>query len=176
MILPIKEIDSYLQNMSNWLRIGDIYTDLFQIKLFWDQRWVHIFQYLTKKLLHCLLHFLWKTTKHSIWDKVFKNGPSKVWERHPLKTLKVYGFQILQRMSFTSFTWSILEYFVPYVIFRSRCLETISKKAVLKNIAKLTKKYLCWSLFLIKVASYRATTLLIRDFDTRVFLRILQDF
>ena len=176
MILPIKEIDSCLQNMSNWLRIGDIYTDLFQIKLFWDQRWVHIFQYLTKKLLHYLLHFLWKTTKHSIWDKVFKNGPSKVCERHPLKTLKVYGFQILQRMSFTSFTWSILEYFVPYVIFRSRCLETISKKAVLKNIAKLTKKYLCWSLFLIKVASYRAKTLLIRDFDTRVFLRILQDF
>ena len=34
-----------------------------------------------------------------IWDKVFKNGPSKICGRQPLK----------------NFTWSILEYFVPYV-------------------------------------------------------------
>ena len=33
-----------------------------------------------------------------IWDKVFKNGPSK----------------ISQRLSSTNFTWSILEYSVPY--------------------------------------------------------------
>ena len=33
------------------------------------------------------------------WDKVFKNGPSKISERHPLK----------------NFTWSFLEYFVPNV-------------------------------------------------------------
>ena len=31
------------------------------------------------------------------WDKVFKNGPSKICGRQPLK----------------NFTWSILEYFVP---------------------------------------------------------------
>ena len=31
------------------------------------------------------------------WDKVFKNGPSKICERQPLK----------------SFTWSSREYFVP---------------------------------------------------------------
>ena len=35
----------------------------------------------------------------AIWDKVFKNGPSKVFGRQPLK----------------NFTWSILEYFVPYI-------------------------------------------------------------
>ena len=34
-----------------------------------------------------------------IWGKVFKNGPRKICERQPLK----------------NFTWSILEYFVPYV-------------------------------------------------------------
>ena len=34
-----------------------------------------------------------------IWDKVFKNATSKVFGRQPLK----------------NFTWSILEYFVPYV-------------------------------------------------------------
>ena len=33
-----------------------------------------------------------------IWDKVFKNGPSKIF----------YG------ISSTNFTWSILEYFAPY--------------------------------------------------------------
>ena len=34
-----------------------------------------------------------------LWDKVFKNGPSKICGRQPLK----------------NFTWSILEYFVPDV-------------------------------------------------------------
>ena len=29
-----------------------------------------------------------KTTK---WDKVFKNGPSKIFGRQPLKNLKEYG-------------------------------------------------------------------------------------
>ena len=33
-----------------------------------------------------------------IWDKVFKNGPSKTCGRQPMK----------------KFTWSILEYFFPY--------------------------------------------------------------
>ena len=33
-----------------------------------------------------------------IWDKVFQNGPSKICGRQPLE----------------NFTWSILEYFVPY--------------------------------------------------------------
>ena len=34
-----------------------------------------------------------------IWDKLFKNGPSKICGIHPLK----------------NFIWSILEYFVPYM-------------------------------------------------------------
>ena len=38
-----------------------------------------------------------KTTR--ICDKAFKNGPSKICGRQPLKT----------------FTWSIIEYFAPYV-------------------------------------------------------------
>ena len=27
----------------------------------------------------------------SIWDKVFKNGPSKIWGREPFENLKLYG-------------------------------------------------------------------------------------
>ena len=34
-----------------------------------------------------------------IWDKVFKNVPSKICGRQPSK----------------NFTWTILEYFVPYI-------------------------------------------------------------
>ena len=44
-----------------------------------------------------------------VCDKVFKNGPSKTCGGQPLKNLK--GYSLLQ----ASFTWSILEYFVPYV-------------------------------------------------------------
>ena len=38
----------------------------------------------------------------NIWDKLFKNEPSKNCGRQPLK----------------NFTWSILEHFVPFVLFR----------------------------------------------------------
>ena len=54
-----------------------------------------------------------------IWDKVFKNGPSKICGRQPFKHLKGYGLlkqtlilQIFKRPPSTNFTWSILEYFV----------------------------------------------------------------
>ena len=39
------------------------------------------------------------STTGNIWDKLFKNGPSKICGRQPLK----------------SFTWSILEYIVPFI-------------------------------------------------------------
>ena len=39
-----------------------------------------------------------QTTSCDIWDKVFKNGPSKICGRQPLKNV----------------TWSILEYFNSY--------------------------------------------------------------
>ena len=46
-----------------------------------------------------------------IWYKVFKNGPSKIYGRQPLKNLKGYPSGYL---SSTNCTWSILEYFVPH--------------------------------------------------------------
>ena len=55
-----------------------------------------------------------------IWDKVFKNEPSEVSERQPLKNLKwssSLSLQIFERLSSTNFTWSILEYFAPYIFF-----------------------------------------------------------
>ena len=40
----------------------------------------------------------YETTQINTYDKVFKNGPSEICERQPLK----------------NFTWSILEYFIPH--------------------------------------------------------------
>ena len=58
-----------------------------------------------------------------IWDKVFKNGPSKICERQPLKDLKEYDLPKADhnpsnflKTVFRNFNWSILEYFVPYGI------------------------------------------------------------
>ena len=47
-----------------------------------------------------------------IWDKVCKNGPNKICWRQPLK----------------KFTWSILEYIVPYFI--KKILDTFSSRAL----------------------------------------------
>ena len=56
-----------------------------------------------------------------IWDKEFKNGASKNCGRQPLKHLKGYGLLIKQTITsnflmavFHNFTWSIIEYFVPF--------------------------------------------------------------
>ena len=59
------------------------------------------------------LYLLWKlrSWKGYKWDKVFKNGLSKICGRQPLK----------------NFNWSTLEYFVPYISFPSRpLLQSVS--------------------------------------------------
>ena len=52
-----------------------------------------------------------------------------------------------------------------------RHLQVFLKIGVLKNFAIFTGKYLCWSFLLIKLQAFR---LVIRDFNTGVFLWILQ--
>ena len=54
--------------------------------------------------------------------------------------------------------------------------EVFYKKAVLKYFSIITGKYLCWSLFLIKLRVFRSATLLKRYFNTGVFLWILRNF
>ena len=46
------------------------------------------------------LHYKLRILCEDIWDKVFKNGPTRICGIQPLK----------------NFTWSILEYFVPYFL------------------------------------------------------------
>ena len=47
---------------------------------------------------------------HGSWVKVFKNGPSEICGRQPLKNFKWYG---LLRLSSINFTWIILGYLHP---------------------------------------------------------------
>ena len=56
--------------------------------------------------------------KQIIWDKVFKNEPSKICGRRPLK----------------NFTWPILEYFFRYMIMVDQCLFSGSSMAILSCI------------------------------------------
>ena len=46
--------------------------------------------------------------------KLFKNGPSEIFGRQPLKNLKGYGL-LKHKMSSTNFTWSIREYFDLFI-------------------------------------------------------------
>ena len=55
-------------------------------------------------------------------------------------------------------------------------LQIFFKIGVLKKIANFTGKYLCWSLFLIKLQASRPATLLRRDSNTGVFLSNFRNF
>ena len=65
-------------------------------------------------------------------DKVFKNGPSEICGRQPLKNLKWYDLWydipsiFFRRLPSTNFTWFILEYFVPSIILKILLKLTIS--------------------------------------------------
>ena len=39
---------------------------------------------------------IFRTNLQIIWDKVFKNGSGKIFERQPLKNLKVYSFKFFK--------------------------------------------------------------------------------
>ena len=65
---------------------------------------------------------LFLQTLINIWDKVCKNGPSKICARQTLKNLKFYGLsqQIILLWIFKtclpkSFNWFILEYFAQFL-------------------------------------------------------------
>ena len=49
-------------------------------------------------------------------------------------------------------------------------IEVYYKKAVFKNFAIFTGKYLCWSLFLIRLQAWRPANLLKRDSNTDIFI------
>ena len=100
--------------------------------------WYHLYNLLKLTLLRgCFSRFLncandtkSRNAPH-IWvfKKVFKNGPSKICGRQPLKNMKWCGLpkqtislEIFWRLSFTNFTWFILKYLDPNYIWRESTL------------------------------------------------------
>ena len=65
--------------------------------------------------------------------------------------------------------WSHEQYFSKH-----RFLDIC--QCAFKNFSKFTGKYLCLSLFLIKLRAFRSATLLKRDSNSAVFLWILRNF
>ena len=67
-----------------------------------------------------------------------------------------------------------------FIIFRSSLTQMFFKTVVTRKFAIFTGKHLCCSLFLVKLQSLRPLTLFQpcpkRDFNTGVFLWILQNF
>ena len=62
--------------------------------------------------------FILRLHRHHIWGKVFKNGPSEICGRQPLKNLKkAISPRTFSRLSSTNFTWSILEY-LSHILFK----------------------------------------------------------
>ena len=66
-----------------------------------------------------------------------------------------------------------ISFIISFRINHPRCSV---KKDVLKNFVIFTGKNLCWSLLLIKLLALKPATLLKSDFNTGVFLWILQIF
>ena len=58
---------------------------------------------------------------------------------------------------------------VSNIALKSSYRKCSIKKAVLKHLAILIGKHLCWSLFLINLQAYKPTTFLQRDSNTAVF-------
>ena len=55
-----------------------------------------------------------RTERVIYMGQMFKNEPNKICGTQPLRNLKGYGL-FKQRSSYTNFSRSILEYFVPYI-------------------------------------------------------------
>ena len=81
--------------------------------------------------------------KQVIWDKVFKNGQSKICGRQPLK----------------NFTYIILEYFLPYMIMIDQCLFSGCSMVILSCtlhyylIYCSEAVYLSWNIEWLKILS-----------------------
>ena len=100
---------------------------LYPLKLSENLWFSNVFRGHTARLLE------WNVLKMIIWDRVFKNGPTKICGWQPL------------RLSSTNFTWSILKYFVKFVSFLTnftscysspvflRFTDIVSEKLIKKN-------------------------------------------
>ena len=81
-----------------------------------------------------------------------------------LKILKDFRFHEIKKIRLMSDIYRRL------LISTRSSHRSFSKKPVLKNLAILMEKHLCWSLFLIKLQDWMLATLLKRDSNSVAFL------
>ena len=81
-----------------------------------------------------------------------------------------YSFVVIKYLFWNELTFSFLWCNNDERFIRSSRSQMFWKRRVLKYFAIFTGKHLCWSLFLIKLHPWMASTLLKRDSNTGVFL------
>ena len=93
-----------------------------------------------------------------IWDKVFKNRPSKICERQSLK----------------NFTWSILEYFVPY----ENCSQLFGNytRIIFEQYHALMSLSLTWNVFFVGNVFFSYFLVYMRHETNACFLKQARDF
>ena len=91
-----------------------------------------------------------------------------------------FGFFVYSKIVAThahaGHTFMVKFWQVSNIVLKRNYQRCSIKKAVLKNLAILLAKHLCWSLFLINLQAYKPATLLQRDSNTVVFLWVLRSF
>ena len=76
-------------------------------------------------------------------------------------------FIVIQLISGNQYNFWIINNNIALKSSHRRCSI---RKAVLKNLAIIIEKYLCWNLLLINLQAYKPVTILQRDCNTGVFL------
>ena len=74
------------------------------------------------------------------------------------------------------FIWHISYISTDLLNKQKRPFADVLKIGILKKFAIITEKHLCWSLFLIKLQTWRPAALLNRDSSTGISMWILQKF
>ena len=67
------------------------------------------------------------------------------------------------------YPWKIFEQNVTIAYFKNQSPEVFCEKSALENLANFTRKYLCWSLFLINLQAWKPEAFLSRDANTCIF-------
>ena len=76
-------------NWCHWIELMDsVWDKIFKILFFWTVLWYYSTTLGYVTLFQNTVLWYYFITLGSIWDKIFKNGPSNIYERWHLKMLK----------------------------------------------------------------------------------------
>ena len=112
--------------------------------------------------------------KKHIWDKLFKNGPSKICGRRPLKILKqTISLQIVKGCLPQIITLSILDCFVPYItklVIYGIAIYYICRCFKHSRLTEIVHSYFyLFQIFNVKQQGYHFWRMLINQFVSPIF-------